>query len=40
MIVRNCLTYLKHVLMIEERIRITKYQEKIFVPLNFVVDSL
>ncbi len=34
------LTYLKHLLMIEERICITKHQEKSFAPLNIVCDSL
>ncbi len=34
------LTYLKHVLMIEENICITKHQEISFVPLNIVLDSL
>ncbi len=34
------LTSLKHVLMIEEKICITKHQEKSFAPLNIVLDSL
>ncbi len=34
------LTYLKHVLIIEERICITKHQENSFAPLNIVIDSL
>ncbi len=34
------LTYLKRVVMIEERIFITKHQEKSFAPLNIVLDSL
>ncbi len=34
------LTYLKHILMIEERICITKHQDKSFAALNIVRDSL
>ncbi len=34
------LTYLNHVLKIEERICIAKHQEKAFAPLNNVLDSL